>query len=1135
MKVRTYIPRSSGATITFDDNSVLELVYGGSLDIVGDLTNEQKLAIESHFSQANISEVSIIDPRYNTNSDNDHFKGSFNNLAELESVHPNAKIGDYADVDGGIGTDTIRYIWDESDNGWKSQISGTIPSATDTIAGLTTFATNSETILGVNSNKSITPKNLQSKVATGSEITTGATGRLLGSEVVINEDDMSSNSDERIPTQQSVKTYVDSVISSVPNAMQVPIQLDVNDAQSFPLPIAEVTGKSWIIINAHQDGTLLGDTNQIVVNSGDKIVVKNGIINSTNDGSDFVKYDNTDQVHSVNGKVGAVVINENKFHFAKDIPSRDSLVVKAGDSVFIEQIGQLQTTPDGTIWIEKSNQNGLLASDAEEKIDVTPFVPSSEYSRFSIVSTNSNTINISNNANPSNATVVYELNNQNSSDVDYVFSAGYKNIKGDNLGTVAVSANTKKYIIFINDGTNCFQISSSDVLTDNSIDGNGVTTPLSVALSNDDGQLASIGSDGKVLIKLDITQETQNARLDIIEAAIVAEEEATATTDTEQATQDNLIGTNASNIGNIQTNLLAQDVRISNNETALNTEIASTDAEQIVQNGLIAGNTTALNTEIASTDAEQIIQDGLIAANTSKNKLGIDALDLDTTTGDHFKLSLAGPYTISGTKEIIEVFNTTNSTIDVEGNSISALSGGKLTKSGSVWSKFFASFLLVVLLLVANESLAQNAVKLRSYTDSDRDALTLSVDERRLIYNNDNSKVQLWDGDSWESISNKQDLTSIYDGVLVKAADDWTDGIVTLNGANAIQSINTGVDLNEVDQLIIHMDRVSTGDSADSNNGFWNSPQAIIDLNKFNFDVANGGLITTGFSDDFIALRINTADKTAGILQVYSLGTTNSFNQRITCIEFKKKAVGVSNRVGMREWGPSGRTPNEGYLAMTGIVVNGAIDYPIAAQRNPLFVSGDDFDFTKYEGAFVRNLGGNAANEGTLQQDQQARSPNNPVNTQVNGGGGQTVRFVTTNNETRPVNVAEQLYLIVDTYLDVITWDQVGATLEINQSPTVNGNSAVFDGTITTNGNLKTLRFKLEHDRDEATIYDLAALVPTGSVIVASSYPLTDNVAHECPTEVSFIRASDTAIQFNRLDAIDDICNYWVEVTFKLP
>ena len=124
----------------------------------------------------------------------------------------------------------------------------------------------------------------------------------------------------------------------------------------------------------------------------------------------------------------------------------------------------------------------------------------------------------------------------------------------------------------------------------------------------------------------------------------------------------------------------------------------------------------------------------------------------------------------------------------------------------------------------------------------------------------------------------------------------------------------------------------------------------------------------------------------------------------------------VSRRVGMREWGPSGRTPEEGYLAMTGVVANGAVDYPIAAQRNPLFVSGNDFDFTKYEGSFQRNLGGNAADEGVLQQDQQERSPNNPVGTQVNGGSGQTVRFVTTTNETRPVNVAEQLYLIVDTY-----------------------------------------------------------------------------------------------------------------------
>jgi len=252
------------------------------------------------------------------------------------------------------------------------------------------------------------------------------------------------------------------------------------------------------------------------------------------------------------------------------------------------------------------------------------------------------------------------------------------------------------------------------------------------------------------------------------------------------------------------------------------------------------------------------------------------------------------------------------------------------------------------------------------------------------------------------------DFTTAFEGVIVDAAPAWTDGLVTLNGAANIRSINSGVDLNNVDKLIVHIKR---------NNETWTAPTFEVRLDKFVFDDDRGALLEH-FDNQFVALRINTNDKSDGIIQAYSSGTNTTFDLQIDCIEFKKRVVGVSNRVGMREWGPSGRTPEEGYLAMTGVVANGAVDYPIAAQRNPLFVSGNDFDFTKYEGAFARNLGGNAADEGVLQQDQQERSPNNPVGTQVNGGGGNTVRSVTTANETRPVNVAEQLYLIVDTYLE---------------------------------------------------------------------------------------------------------------------
>lgn len=54
---------------------------------------------------------------------NYHFKGLFISEAALVSAYPTANPGDYADVDPGVGTDAVRYIWDE-DEGWVAGGSG---------------------------------------------------------------------------------------------------------------------------------------------------------------------------------------------------------------------------------------------------------------------------------------------------------------------------------------------------------------------------------------------------------------------------------------------------------------------------------------------------------------------------------------------------------------------------------------------------------------------------------------------------------------------------------------------------------------------------------------------------------------------------------------------------------------------------------------------------------------------------------------------------------------------------------------------------------------------------------------------------------------------------------------------------
>lgn len=60
-----------------------------------------------------------------------HFKGLFASLAALELALPSAVAGDYADVDAGTGSDTVRYLWDVSDAQWVPSGSGTPLTAAD--------------------------------------------------------------------------------------------------------------------------------------------------------------------------------------------------------------------------------------------------------------------------------------------------------------------------------------------------------------------------------------------------------------------------------------------------------------------------------------------------------------------------------------------------------------------------------------------------------------------------------------------------------------------------------------------------------------------------------------------------------------------------------------------------------------------------------------------------------------------------------------------------------------------------------------------------------------------------------------------------------------------------------------------
>jgi len=183
------------------------------------------------------------------------------------------------------------------------------------------------------------------------------------------------------------------------------------------------------------------------------------------------------------------------------------------------------------------------------------------------------------------------------------------------------------------------------------------------------------------------------------------------------------------------------------------------------------------------------------------------------------------------------------------------------------------------------------------------------------------------------------------------------------------------------------------------------------------------------FSTQFLGINsITPAQFSSGDIPISANTGTTTYGYRITQIDFRKRAVGFSRRLGEFVHIKSSRFADDdaalvqGYLPVKpGTIVNGAIDYPLWAAIYTEFVVGNDIVFpANVEGMFLRNLGGNAANEGVFQADAQHITPAAPTGTQVNSGGGNTIRSRTVGVETRPDNRAYQIYAIVDTYVEVV-------------------------------------------------------------------------------------------------------------------
>ena len=71
-----------------------------------------------------ISKLTVLIENFNSGGGSPQlFKGKYTSLSALQTAHSTANIGEYAQVDVGIGSNVVNYIWDEQDGWVKSFIS----------------------------------------------------------------------------------------------------------------------------------------------------------------------------------------------------------------------------------------------------------------------------------------------------------------------------------------------------------------------------------------------------------------------------------------------------------------------------------------------------------------------------------------------------------------------------------------------------------------------------------------------------------------------------------------------------------------------------------------------------------------------------------------------------------------------------------------------------------------------------------------------------------------------------------------------------------------------------------------------------------------------------------------------------
>jgi len=117
-------------------------------------------------------------------------------------------------VDGGVGIEKDVFIGDKLNVIGKSTLTGIVTTGTDLYVGGDLYVNDDIVFDNLSANTGTFTDSLDVQGITTTEILKVGTNPIVSISAILDEDDMSSNSDTALATQQSIKTYVDNQITS---------------------------------------------------------------------------------------------------------------------------------------------------------------------------------------------------------------------------------------------------------------------------------------------------------------------------------------------------------------------------------------------------------------------------------------------------------------------------------------------------------------------------------------------------------------------------------------------------------------------------------------------------------------------------------------------------------------------------------------------------------------------------------------------------------------------------------------------------------------------------------------------------------------------------------------------------------